>query len=144
MAYQFDVSYPANAVPNGQDLHQKQADILRRFPRCHYTSTHNHPIGELGSSMYHSSIYITDRPQEIANVATSLREADPRIFVGFISHDGQSIYYHPAELARLPSHLKQQYIRVMEQLPQTQRILHDYLVNLYHSVPTHKEFPLLN
>lgn len=132
MPYKFDVSYPADGVPNGQSLHQKQSDILRRFPQCQYNTFH---VGDFGKYPYHSTIYSTDNPQEIARIASSLKFSDPRLFISFIERDGVIIYYHPIEVASLSPIDKQQYIRVMENLPQSERVLHDYLVNLYHTVP---------
>ncbi|KKL01572.1 hypothetical protein LCGC14_2626920 [marine sediment metagenome] len=132
MSYQFDVSYP---VENGQGLHQIQEDILRRFPTCYRGE-------ETPGPKYHSIIYYTDQAQEIARLANTLRQADTRFFVAFVNYDGKYIYYHPIELAALNPAAIQQYVQVMEHLSQTERSLHDYLVNLYHSVPTHVEFNL--
>ncbi len=140
MSYQFEISYPA---PIKQELQQKQADILRRFPQCQYQTSHTHPVGpRIDNNLFHSTIYRTNNPQDIVHVASSLKQADPRLFVAIISRGDKDIYYHPIKLTELTPQQRQHYIRVMEHLPQTERVLHDYIVNLYHNVPTYKEFQL--
>ncbi len=131
--YIFDVSYPKE---DGK-LEQIQENILRRFPQCKHKSVYTRKVN--GSKSYYSTVYQTDDPEEIVRVASALRQT-PQIFIALVSVNGTDIYYHPMELSTLDPQVKQQYISVMKRLPQTERTVHDYLVNLYHDVPTRKVF----
>lgn len=124
MSYSFEISYPTS---NG-NLEAKQQQVLQDYPMCSYSMKNT-------SGPYHRTIYRTDRPQEIAKLASALKRADSKFYIGFITHNNNTIYYHPTELALLSPAQQKNYRQELEHLESGDRVLHDYLVNLYHNVP---------
>jgi len=133
MPYRFVVNYPQHLASNGNRLHQLQHDILHRFPQCRSIENFYSPDHEAD---YHSTVYEADTPQDIAQVATALKNADAHLFIGLINRDSTDIYYHPVELSKLNPVQKAYYKFILAHLPHMERVIHDYLSNLYHQVPT--------
>ena len=128
--YQFDVVYPLNVDPK---LQQIQTTILQNFPNCNEVAEN---IRLVNGGTYHNTICSTNDPSQIARVASAFRKSDSRIVIATINKNGNAIYYHPVELQELDPYSKKRYHSVMSSLPQSERIIHDYLVNLYQDVPT--------
>ena len=123
--YNFDVSYPRR-LDDGT-LFEKQKQILDKFPECKDVDC------KIQNKGYKTSIYKAQKVEDIARIASALKDADPRLFIGFVQHDGENIYLHP-DFLNDEDHKR--YMNILKHLHAPDRVLHDYLVNLYHGIPT--------
>lgn len=124
--YNFDVSYPRH-LDDGI-LFEKQKQILSKFPGCK-----NIDCKQIHNPRYSTTLYTARHATDIARVASALKNADPRLFISFVQQNGENIYLHP-DFLNNEDH--QHYINILKHLHAPERVLHDYLVNLYHGIPT--------
>jgi len=124
--YVFDITYP---LSEQQQLEQIQNDVLRKYSRCKYTDRFINP-GNI-----HNTVYTTDSPEDIPHIATVLKSANPQIFIAFVGKDDRIIFYHTEQLKLLAPDQKMMYKQLLEKLPGDERIVHDYLLNVYEELP---------
>ena len=123
MLYNFDVSYPKDNTKLGQI----QNTVFQRFPQSKYKNIYIRKIDK----NYHTTIYQTTDPEALVRIAKVLKNTTPQIFITVVSVDGEDIYYHPIELALIDPNVKKHYMNLLKSLSEPERIVHDYLVNLY-------------
>jgi len=74
-----------------------------------------------------STIYFTNDPQDVVKVAEIIKKYTPASYIASIENHGSVIYYAPQVYAKLPMHVKKEYINRLKNLNQYDRTVHDYV-----------------
>ena len=123
MTYYFIISYPISV-----NLEKSEQILMQSFPQHTFVQNQS-------DSKYHNNLYSTNNPQDIINVARALQHISSMFFISCIMNNGDAIYYSPAKVSALNTNTKTVYMNRLSHLPQTERTIHDYLVNIYKNVP---------
>lgn len=100
--------------------------IARNEDRIKFVSSQ-----ECANGLYLSTFLVIDLGF-VFNLAGKFARADPLLAIYTLDNDAKrSIYKHPLKLRELDSYSKSQYHKHLEDLNDDERVLHDYLVNLY-------------
>lgn len=121
--YTFNIMYPKSA-----QLDSTQATVMQKFPQCIFTEKQYKRWGQM---QYTVQVYSIQDPQGIIMVANALKSASPKLLISSIRRRGEPIYYHPAEKELVDDTTMQQYKNMMKVLPKVDRLIHDYLYNMY-------------
>jgi hypothetical protein len=130
MAYQFTINFP-NIGSDAHTLLSLQHQLITNRKDCNVLQ-----YNSIATPQIHSTIYTAQKPSDIMSVASSLKNADPKYKITNIEKNGHTIYYSPSELKKMSPIQKQLYINTLNNLNPSERLLHDYLINIYKEIPT--------